>query len=492
MNITGKYIFLTIILPALFWTNAYGQSSIRLSLKDAVKSAMENNPSILSRRFNPKLAALAFKIEKSKYDPVLKGEISHSKSNGETITINRSINSGVTWQRLYPVGTILEVGFNHSKSWNAASKHGNRFEVSFTRPLKKGAGTDVNLAPMNQAAWKEVKEEYEFRGYLESLVYQIAEQYWNLKLAEKEIEVYNESLSIAIKQLKETEERILIGKLSSSEKSAVEAEIALRKEGLINARTKMNSTRIRLLQLINNGRNIVWDQSVETIDKPALTAGDNPVELQKIDTLVKNALKIRPEINAAKAALESNDLQLVLTRNGLLPKMDLFVRLQKSGYADSFGDSWSNIKGDDYDINVGISFEWSRHRRAEKARHETAEVNKQQANLAIKNLVQIAELDIRLAYMEVQRALEQIQATGTTKIAQKEKLLEETEKYRIGNSTTFIVAQAQRDLLESSIKEFEAILDYQKANVNLHYMDGSLLFRFGVKAPGEKTCPDKL
>jgi outer membrane protein len=48
------------------------------------------------------------------------------------------------------------------------------------------------------------------------------------------------------------------------------------------------------------------------------------------------------------------DLELVKTRNGLLPLMDLFITLGKSGYANAFGDSIDNIDGDSYDALAGV------------------------------------------------------------------------------------------------------------------------------------------
>jgi outer membrane protein TolC len=67
-----------------------------------------------------------------------------------------------------------------------------------------------------------------------------------------------------------------------------------------------------------------------------------------------------------------------------------------------------------------------------------------------------------------------------------EKLRNETEKLRVGKSTNFLVAQAQRDLLVSRIAEVEALVNYLKALVDLYRQDGSLLERRGISAPGRE------
>lgn len=79
------------------------------------------------------------------------------------------------------------------------------------------------------------------------------ETYWDYALMQRQIEIYLESLRLAQQQKNEVEEMIRIGYLAESELAAAEAEIALRREGLINARSSMEKTRLRLLSLLNPG-----------------------------------------------------------------------------------------------------------------------------------------------------------------------------------------------------------------------------------------------
>jgi outer membrane protein TolC len=54
----------------------------------------------------------------------------------------------------------------------------------------------------------------------------------------------------------------------------------------------------------------------------------------------------------------------------------------------------------------------------------------------------------------------------------------------VGKSTSLLVAQAQRDLVSSQIAEVEAVVNCLKALVDLYRLEGSLLERRGVIAPG--------
>ena len=102
------------------------------------------------------------------------------------------------------------------------------------------------------------------------------------------------------------------------------------------------------------------------------------------------------------------------------------------------------------------------------------------------------EVDVRTAHIDVDRTKQQIAASSATRRFDEEKLRTETEKLRVGRSTSYLVAQAQRDLLSSRIAEVRALVNYIKALIDLYRLDGSLLERRGIATPGrEPVQPSK-
>jgi outer membrane protein TolC len=166
--------------------------------------------------------------------------------------------------------------------------------------------------------------------------------------------------------------------------------------------------------------------------------------------------------------------------------MDLFVTLGKSGYANAFDRSLDNMDEDNYDALAGVRFHYPLFNRDAKALHRRALLDRDQARAALENLSQLVEVDVRTAYIDVDRNRQQIAATSVTRRFDEEKLRTETEKLRVGRSTSFLVAQAQRDLLVSRIAEVRALANYLKALVELYRQDGSLLERRGISAPGRE------
>mgnify|MGYP002624225780 FL=1 len=194
----------------------------------------------------------------------------------------------------------------------------------------------------------------------------------------------------------------------------------------------------------------------------------------------------RCEISESKIQIEQGRLAVIQTRNGLLPRLDVFLSLGKSGYADSFYEALDLTRGDDYDVRVGFRFEHALGNRAAEANHLRNLATRYQAGRALQNLAQLVELDIRLAHNEVKRSLEQIDASKVTREAQEATARAETEKLKAGKSTGFLVAQAQRDLLAARIAEIEAYVAYRKALIELYRLDGTLLKRRAIHAPGDK------
>jgi len=198
------------------------------------------------------------------------------------------------------------------------------------------------------------------------------------------------------------------------------------------------------------------------------------------------ALQMRPDLNQAKLLRQRDELEVLKTRNGLLPKLDLFITLGKTGYADSFGGSIRDVHSDNYDAVVGLAFGYPPLNRAAEASHIRAVLTREQTREAINNLSQLIEVDVRSAYLEIARTQEQVAATAATRKLQEEKLRWETEKFRVGKSTSLLVAQAQRDLVASQISEVQAAVNYMKAFVEMYRLEGSLLERRGIAGPGSE------
>lgn len=468
------------------------EGPLKIGIQEAILLAMENNQALIVERMNPQIQRTFEQEELAVFDPLLGPQVSNRRtvadrlsragSSTESSKVD-SITGSVLLAKLFPTGTALDL--EASTSYTDSSLYSdtftaNRLGLTVTQALLRGLDVQANMARVNQARFETLISQYELRGFTEILLEQVESKFWDHALAQRQIAIYTDSLTLAEKQMAETEERIKIGDLAETELAAAQAEVALGRENLINARSALARERLDLLRLLNPSGSMDWNRQI------ILQYETSPpdVKLNDVEEHVQVALRMRPDLNQARLQVRQGDLEVVRTKNGLLPKMDMFISFGKTGYADTFNRALNNVDEDSYDVTWGLVLEGAPLNRGARARYSRAVLGRQQLRRAMENLSQLVQVDVRAAYIEVTRTQEQISATAATRNFQEEKLRAETEKFRVGKSTSLLVGQAQRDFVASQIAEIEAVANYLKALVALYRLEGSILHRRGLSAPG--------
>lgn len=468
---------------------------LRIGVQRAIMLALENNKALIVQRMDPEISRTFEDEERAVFDPVLSGQASQRRVRADRLSragsgIESSIVDSATGlvalDKQFPSGT--SVGLDASTSFTDSSLYINpltseRLGVTVTQALLRGLSVRANLARVHQAGIDTQISEYELRGFTEALVEQVESSFWDYAMAQRQIAIYTDSLRLAEQQMAEAQERINIGTLAETEVAAAQAEVALRRENLISARSTLARERLNLLRLLNPSETINWDTDI--LLEYRIELPETP--LDPVEQHVQVALRMRPDLNQARLLIRRGELEVVRTRNGLLPRLDAFITYGRSGYARSFVDAVGDLDGQSYDVEGGLVLELPLGNRAARARHTRAVISKQQSIKALENLIQLAQVDVRSAHVVVTSMREQITATAATRKFQEEKLRVETEKFRVGKSTSLLVAQAQRDLVVSQIAEVRAVANYFKALVALYRLEGSLLPRRGLAAPGAET-----
>ncbi|MFP4037479.1 MAG: TolC family protein [Desulfobacteraceae bacterium] len=461
---------------------------LQLTAEDAVLMALENNRSLVVERFTPEIKRTFEEQERAVFDPVLEAGAAFSRDKSETTAGSRGLSTrtqtGMDLGISKRLPTGAEVGVELEATRNEIDDHSGRYAarvgLNFTQALLRGRGRGVNLASLRQARLDTQASEYELRGFDESLAARTEQAFWDYVLARRSLLIYQESLRLAERQLLETREMVAVGRLAETELVAARAEVALRRQELIDAENMYALARLILLRLLSPRGPGLWDREVLAMDRPSVPEAD----LGEVEEHVELAMQMRPDLNQARLLEERDELEVVKTRNGILPRLDLFVSLGRTGYAESFGSAADDIPDDGYDLAAGLNLRFDLGERDSRARLERAELSREQAREALDNLAELVEMDVRKAYIVLQGARQQITASRATLDLEQEKVRIETEKFRVGRSTSFMVAQAQRDLVRARIQEINAVVEYLNALVELHRQDGSLLERLGVDAPG--------
>lgn len=458
---------------------------IEITVSDAVMMALEHNRELIIERLNPEIMQTFVEQGRSEFEPVLTGSIASEKNrSGEPgQTESRTDNGAIRLRETLPFGTTLEAGMEIDREDTDPSGYTVGTSLTATQPLLQGAGLSANLATIRKAGIDETISEFELRGFTETLVSEVEDLYWDYVLASLQVGIVEESLKLVEQEMDETRQRILVGSMAETELVAVEAEHALQQESLINARGDVEILQVKLLRMINPDLNVKTGCKVITRSDPAVP----PSPVGPLEDHIRTALTLRPDLNQAQLALRKGDIELVMTRNGLLPRLDLFARLGRTGYAESFRESIQG--GDDgaRSLEIGVSFDVSLLNRDSRALHRRSALNRKQLQTSLENMKDLVRQDVKLACINVTRTRQQVDATAGTRRLQQEKLRVETARFHAGKTTGYFVAQAHRDLLVSEVAEVRALINYIKACNRLYLVEGSLLLHRGLSVEPDRV-----
>lgn len=459
---------------------------LQLSLNEAVFSALERNRGLAVQRLDTEMTRTAIDEQRAAFDPLVSGSLSNTDRLGKQImqtgalgdNVSNRTDGTIDWSSLSPSGTKTSLSLTGSRARSARAPNlfGTRLGLDLTHPLRRDAGKTVNLIEVHQAELDFKASRHELEGFVLVLAAEVEKKYWDFFLATRELDIVLESHRLAVMQLEETHKKITLGSIPESEIAAAEAEVALREEGIIDAQSSLESARIALLRITNPGSGSFWDFELNLTDVPNM----KDPQIANAREHVELALEKRPELLQSRVLLEKGELDCVQTKNGLLPRLDFFLSLGKSGYAQTFEKSASELGMKAYDLAAGLEFELTPGRRAARMRDERARLSVVRQKEALQNLCQLVQEEVLTAYLEVQRSHQQMKATAKTVEKQKEKLRVEEIKFSLGKTTAFQVAQAQRDVADSQTAQLKAHIGYMNALTNLWRFDGTLCDRLGI------------
>lgn len=403
---------------------------------------------------------------------------------------NESSNFSVTTSVSLPTGTevFLTGGLDRTESNFTPTEYLGSWTAGINQALLRGAGPAVNLVSLRKARNAAAQSEHEFRAAVLDLVAQSESAYWELVLARQLLEIREFSVVLAEEQRAFNQNLLNVGKVVQGAVLQADAEVSSRRADLADARALLKTRTLALVRLLNPDAPGEWETAFHPTDAPevAWIVPDG-------ETSAKIALHYRPELAQARLGLANRELDVVLTKNGLLPRLDAFAAYGRTSLTDSSRTFTRYLNDSDYDnYAVGLRFEMPVLNRAERARNRRANFQLKQSEAAVSNLEQIIELEARNATVEVERQWERIHATEAAVASRQEALRVEQDRYSVGMSTNLDVLQVQRDLIEARVAEVTARIRYIEALTALYATEGSLLARRGIEVEHYMGVPEEL
>jgi len=470
---------------------------MRLTLDQAVRRAVENNPDLAIVRLGTEVEAARVGESRGAFAPMFSTTVGRSSNvtppsnfllGDQGVNVDDAFWSTGVRQRL-PFG-----GGTWSASWDSARTTTNNpissfdpslqagFQIAVSQPLLKDRVVDAARYQYSIARRNERSSDLRFRESAVQTTAAVKQAYWTLKATRANVTVQERSLELASELARQTKIRVDAGQIPPLDLVEAEAEVAQRRENLIRARTGDDDAEDRLRRLIMDPADAsFWAVRLDPIEEP--TQRD---ALPDVDAAVAQASGARLDVARASLELENAKATTEFLDNQRLPDVRLETSYGGAGLGGSqfvrsggfpgtitgsrtrsFGDALGQAFGPDYPRwSVGLTVSKSFGRTYEDASRARADVERRQAAQRISSLQLQAAETIRQAGRQIRSTAERIDAARAGATLAQQRLDAEQRRYDAGLSTTFLVTQAQRDLLQAQVNLLQTTLDYESALVN--------------------------
>ncbi|HMS15424.1 MAG TPA: TolC family protein [Planctomycetota bacterium] len=485
----GFLLALTILLP---FTRA--QEPLRLTLDDAVALGLRNNQAL-------KIALLDATAERERvleamaaFDPVIFAELSLGRReflNASNFPLNPSDPNSPTVTRIlsqtqdrgdFRTGLrgVLETGLTYDLTFqNDYAKREtdsglnpiwtSSTALNLRQPLLRSAFSEYMTANVELARLNGLSADQTYRLEGRRKLAEIHQAYFDLVLANAEVDVQQRSVLLAREQLSLTILRIESGSLPDIEKTSAESALAGRVADLLSAESRSVEAEDRLRRLILSFENAQdWQVRMQPVGENLEVRG----RLLDLDELIRLAEFEDPDVLRAHVGLARSRIVKMQRESEREPQLDLTGSLTWTGLSDKL----MKAQRLSYDGNegatswtVGLSFEVPIGNRAAEARVAVQMLELKRAALTLQDARTTMIFNVRNAERKVMVARKSLEARREAARLAREQLANERLRLDLRRSTNFQVFQVEselnereRDLLRTLVEHRLAILELSR------------------------------
>ncbi len=472
---------------------------LRLTVDDAVKMALDQNPDLRADRLDPQISDTRVAAAAGAFRPALNSSVNRNNqllppssfflptaTRNDVVTSSAGVSQKLPW-----------FGTSYSVSWNTTHTDSNNFINLFNPLLQSGLQLnvsqplvrDLSIDPARQQLrTNQINRDIADTRLRESLVHTTADvksAYWNLVSAISNVDARQSALNLAQELERVNKAKVDVGQSPPLDLLSAQAEVASDEEQLIIAQTAVREAEDRLRVLIFDPTDrSMWDVPIAPIDEPPIAT-----LTPDLNAAVTHALDARADLTRAKKDIENAKVSQKFADNQKLPDVRLNVSYLASGLGGtqilrdtsagfpgiivgpgsvtSFGTVLNQLFAHDYPTwTAGVSVTYPLGQSSEEANAARAKLERRQADERLKSAESHAIQQVRDAGWKIEMNAKRIATTRAARELADQRLDAERKRFEVGLSTSFFVIQAQRDLAQAKAAELNAILQYDLALVD--------------------------
>ena len=475
---------------------------VRLSLRDALLSTLQNHPAIASARNEVTARAADVLAARAPFDPTLQSELGHSHETQYLLPAERyapterSLQNDTTsfsvggsarflWgTQLAPSLTLERV--KQSRNPNAVGLPTDpaqraRVEVKLLQPLLRGRGAISGGAELRAAERARSAAEHAAAHTAQARVFETIVAYYKLAAANDDVAAFEASVARATQLLEETGLLVEAEHRTRADLRQVQASLDNQTSMLIAAQDELALARSELaLAMGLDGRAIPsW--------LPADAFPDTRAEPPALPQLMAAALSSRRDLRSVRETLAAAGILLAGAERDTLPALDLGVSvgyvgaLDREGVGPFFSALGSNVPG----VNAGASLrlELPLQNAAARAARDQRKAEQRAALIAQADLLRQVRTRLQSARNDLQLSAAALAASERALQVLQVLVQDERDKLREGLSTVIDVVITEERLTQAALTCSARRLRYAAARARLQFERGALPERQAALAP---------
>jgi outer membrane protein TolC len=468
---------------------------LRMTVDEAVASALEQNLGIRADRLEPQIQDMSVGAARAAFTPSFFTRMNTSTESSPPASFLAGAAPTITEDRfLTSTGLQQQLGWgggSYSLSWDTARIETTRFTsfnpqlssniaATFTQPLLRNFSIDGFRQQLLLSRSQREIADVQVNQTVTTTTRNVRNAYWDLVFTIASHRVQQQSLDLAREQLKNNRTRVEVGTLAPIDIIEAEAEVARNEEAVIVAEANIKTAEDILRALVlSPDRPDFWQLRIEPTEPPMM----QPRTID-VDAAVRAALADRTDINQLRKQIDQTDINVRYFSNQRLPDLNLNAGLNAIGLGGTeliFAEggsfpppvvgssprSFSTVLGDAFGLDFptwtfGVEIGYPIGRSSAEANLARSRLEKTQGQTNLRNL----EMQVASAVRDIGRRVgtnfQRVEATRKAQEFAEQRLAAEQKKFNVGMSDTFRVLQAQRDLAIARNNLLQAILDYNR------------------------------
>ncbi len=465
-----------------------------VTLHDLLVDALNTNLELRAKRLDPKIQDNRLMAAWGAFDPSIVGGYTFSTvERPQPASITSSLfgsGAGSVYEEdvqhfeggisgRLPTGTQYQLLSTTDQSYNTynrgkSSPHHPEYisssSLTLLQPLLRDFGFTANLAEVRLQKSAKKASRYDLESTVLRIMRDVSSAYFEMVFAQENIRVKQQAVDVAAKLVRENQRRADEGRMAPIDVTQAQGRLAEAREELLLARNFISQRRNTLRELTRE--NFDFDEADFVVDPSFIQKKSEAVDReQALATLFAH----NPSYLASVEVAKSEDIRIAYAKNQLWPRVDLKATFGYNGlsgtFSESYYDYWNRHQptwSAGVVVNIPIGNRVARGRLAE------AKNRKLQAVYSLKHTEVVLLSAVDTALRDIANAADRINLVKDSVTLAQASADAETLRLASGQTTSYNVSQALRDLSQAQSRQLATLVDLNKALVQLQFVTGTL------------------